>query len=180
MKRIKVLALVLVLTLVFALTGCDDLQKESYKDDMSVVLSADPVSISAMEPEVWEIVKGYDPDGILTQAMAVYSGNDEVNAKKGTLYYTYCSSDEESGRATIVIATYDMATRTLTEVSYEEGNGIFVDAASEPVEPYSIQATFESIFEAGKNENSMANKINGHNIKLKMDFSSTGVEISIF
>lgn len=181
MKRFcKLLCLLCTTALLFGLVGCSDkLKKESYKEEVSIAVKAEPISIEALEPEIKEIAAKYDAEGILTEAMAVYKGNDEVNSRKGTLYYTYCSHDEEAERATIVIITYDMATKTVTQVSYEEGNGLFVDAATDPVEATSIQATFDGLFQAVKENPSMGNKLGGVNIKLTMEFTSKGVDISL-
>lgn len=176
----KLLCLLCTAVLLVCLSGCSDkLKKESYKEEVSIVVETEPTSIAALEAEMSKIAATYDENGILTEAMAVYKGNDEVNSKKGTLYYTYCSHDKEAERATIVILTYDMSTKTVTQVSYEEGNGMFVDAASDTVEPTSIQATFDALFQAVKDNPSMGNKLNGTNIKLTMEFTSTGVEISL-
>lgn len=181
MKSLKTLcALLLVAVMLTCFVSCDEFEKESYEETLDIVLETPPTSISALIPDIEEIVLALDPDGQLTQAMAVYSGDDEFNSRKGTLYYTYCSQDEENQRATIIIVTYDIATSTVTNLSYEEGNGLFVDADSEAVEETCIQITFDELFTALLADSSMSTKIaTGTNIKLTIEFNSTGVELSI-
>ena len=178
MKKLKLL-LLLCVTCLCLLTGCEDYEKETYTEEPALVLETEPTSISALIPEVEALVHEHDPDGILTQAMAVYKGNDQVNAQKGTLYYTYCSEDTETERSTIIIVTYDIATKTVTELSYEEGNGLFVDASTQAIEPTAILATFDALFQAIKDNPDMSNKLDGVNIKLTIEFTSEGVKISI-
>ncbi len=176
-RRWAVALLVSCMLLLF--TACDDYAKEESAETVSVALEAEPTSVAGLTPELDELVKDYDEEGVLTQVTAVFTGNDQVNAQKGTLYYTYCSSDEESGRATIVILTYDMATQTVIEVKTESGNGAFVDESSEPIEPSIIGATFESLFEAMKNDPTMSPKFGGENIEVTMTFDSKRVEMTL-
>lgn len=181
MKQIKKwLAVLCASVLLFALAGCEqDYKKETYEKELDIAVEAEPTSIHALVPEITDIAYEYDKGGILTEALAVFKGDDEIKSEKGTIYFTFCRDDEETERGTIVIITYDMFEKKVTKVSYEQGNGRFTDTSTEPILEAAELATFESIFDAIRADSSMSKKLDGVNIKLSIEFTSEGLTPSL-
>ncbi len=177
----KLFSLFCTAILLFCLVGCsEDYQKETYEKELDIAVEAEPTSILALEDEITEIAYGYDEGGILTEVLAVFKGETEIGAHKGTLYFTFCRDDEETERGTIVILTYDMFDKKVTNVSYEQGNGKFTETSTQEIDPGSKAITFDDIFnQILPMDKSMYKKLNGENIKLSIEFTSEGLKPSL-
>lgn len=177
----KFISLLCTVTLLFCLVGCaEDYEKEKYEKDVDIAVEAEPTSILALEDEMTQIAYEYDEGGILTEVLAVFKGETEIGAHKGTLYFTFCRDDEETGRGTIVILTYDMFDKKVTNVSYEQGNGKFTETSTEEIDQGSKAITFDDIFtQILPMDSSMYKKLNGENIKLSIEFTSEGLKPSL-
>lgn len=180
---IKLILLCSALLLLIGFTGCNqsDLKKKSYKENVDIAISSDPSSIYALEEEITKIAYQYDESGILTEAIAVFEGDTEISSHKGTLYFTFCRDDEETGRGTTVILSYDMFDRKITKVSYEQANGIFSKTNTEPIHQGAKAILFEDIFtQVIPLDTKLYDKLqNGTNVKLTIEFTSEGIYPSL-
>lgn len=169
----KKIALILTMILVlFCFTGCQDrFGRESKKEQVDIPISAEPVSIQSLEEEIKAVAGQYDPGGVLSQAMAIFDGKQQIQNQKGTISFTFCRNDEESGRGTTVIVKYDMTERKVTEVFYEQGNGKFKEAAMKPINDMVKAVPISELFDQMRNDSDYANKMNGKNVKVTMEFT---------
>lgn len=169
-----------VLTLLFCFVGCDqNLEKNKYEEDVSIDVAAEPTSLTALEEEITKIAYTYDDGGILTEALAVFKGDTEIGEQKGEIFFTFCREDEENERGTIVIVTYSMFDKKVTHVSYEQGNGKFTATSKEPILKEAKLVTFDSLFDMLRADPNMGKKLAGANIKLSIEFTSTGFTPSL-
>jgi hypothetical protein len=177
----KLFSLLCAAALLFCLTGCkEDYQKETYEKKLDISVEAEPTSILALEDELTKIAYEYDEGGILTEVLAVFKGDTEIGSHKGTLYFTFCRDDEETERGTIVILTYNMFDKKVTNVSYEQGNGKFTETSTKEIDQGSKAITFDDIFtQILPMDKSMYKKLNGENIKLSIEFTSEGLKPSL-
>lgn len=167
----------LCITLLFTFASCSS--KETKKEKTNIEISRDATSLSAIEDEITKIAYEYCSDSVLTHAAVVYNGEDEVNSQKGTIYYVFCKNDDDKKHGITTTIKYDMASKTVTEVSYEKGKGQFKDDALKPITDETKKILFSSIFDVIKADNSMGNKLKGKGIQLTIEFDYNGFIPSI-
>ncbi|MBS7174610.1 hypothetical protein [Massiliimalia timonensis] len=179
MKR-KLLAFLGCFVLVFCFAGCErDYERTTYQKDLDLAVEAEPNSIADLEEEMTKIAHEYDENGLLTEAMAVFSGDEDIANEKGTLSFTYCSYNEETKRSTTVILTYDMYDKKVTKVNYDQGLAKLSEELTKPIWEDGKKIPFSFIFEKVREEDDFKNKIGGENITLTVEFTSANVETSL-
>lgn len=167
--------------LLFSATGCS-LLPETQKREEPIPLTAQPTSISALEPEVTALVQELDADAVLTEATVVYQGNEAVKAREGSITFTYFSTLPEEKRVTTTTVLYDMKEEAVFQITSTESSQYFCTTPTQPVgltEDSPVAVTFDSLFDAIYQDQSFANKLGGTNIKLTFDYTGGEVELSI-
>ena len=170
----RLLILFSCLALVLACSSCGGEGAQSYKENVDIAVETEPTSIYALAEEMQKIAYEYDEGGVLTEAIAIFNGDDELGSRKGNLYYTFCRNDEENKMGITVILQYDMAEQKVVKVSYESNRGSFTEEAQQP-SPESISALrFDDIFDQVLTQDeSFHDKLTkGANIKLTLEFTA--------
>ena len=176
----KIIAAAACILMLFGLSGCErDYERTTYTEDLDITLTAEPDSIAALEEEMNEVAREYDENGILTHATATFKGDEDIANQKGTLSYVYCSHNDETGRSTTVIFTYDMYDKKVTQVSYDQGLGNLEEELTKPIWEDGKKIPFSFIFEQLRSEDDFKSKIGGENITLTVEFSCDNVETTL-
>lgn len=178
MKRlvISLCAVFLLLTV----SGCErDYERETYTKDLNIAVEAEPTSVYALEEEITQIAAEYDEGGILTEAIAVFKGEEDIKNQKGTISFTFCRDDKESKRGTTVILTYDMYEKKVTKVSYDEGLGSFDESFTKPLWEDGKKAPFSELFKQIRSDSGFDKKLDGENITLTIEFTSENIDIQL-
>lgn len=176
----KLAAILGMVLLLFCFAGCErDYERTAYEKELDVTLQSEPNSIADLEEEMNALAKDYDENGILTEAMAVFKGDEDIANQKGTLSFTYCSYNEETKRSTTVIFTYSMYDKKVTKVSYDQGLAQLSEELTKPLWEEGKKIPFSFIFEKIREEDDFKNKIGGENITLTVEFTSENVETSL-
>lgn len=178
MKKLAIGLLTVIMLL--AVSGCErDYERDTYTKDLDIPVEAEPISIASLEEEITEIAQEYDEGGILTEAIWVLDGEEDIKSQKGTISFTFCRDDAETKRGTTVVLTYDMYDQKVTKVSYDQGLGSFDESFTQPIWEDGKKILFSELMDQIRSDNSFDKKLDGVDVTLTIEFTSEKIDVQL-